>query len=287
MKYYKDSYGINQRSAIPEKLKELVSIVCDNDYDEVLLPHPRKRYCHQYEHVQCALDLRKTKRATEKRICHCWNYYNKNCHADKCANCEFEFKKTNAGEIKICDFEVPTDFSMENLGGIDWLLDDNGKTLATEVKPPESDETIVRLQQMDALIGYKMWLRSAEWDCSLHAGIRSKVKLVIRNDGAAPLHALWPIALAIFDEDEMICMQQTGLNTSMILPGDNELTAWIDLPNMAEVGAYTLKLAILDPATGQPGLQLSNVGFDVQTLWMELGEIRVIGGWNDFGGRAG
>ena len=145
MTYYKDSYGINQRSAIPEKLKELASIVCDNDYDEVLLRHPRKRYCHQYEHVQCALDLRKTKRATEKRICHCWNYYNKNCHADKCANCGFEFKRTNAGKIKICDFEVPTDFSMENLGGIDWLLDDNGKTLATEVKPPESDETIVRM----------------------------------------------------------------------------------------------------------------------------------------------
>ena len=145
MIYYKDSYGINHRSAISEKLRELASIVSDKHYDEILLPHPRKSYCHEYEHVECALDLRNTKRATEKRICHCWNYYNKNCHTDKCAGCEFEFKRANAGAIKIRDFEVPTDFSMENLGGIDWLLDDKGQILATEVKPPGSDETIVRM----------------------------------------------------------------------------------------------------------------------------------------------
>ena len=34
---------------------------------------------------------------------------------------------------------------MENLGRIDWLLDDNGNMLASEVKPPNSSETIVRM----------------------------------------------------------------------------------------------------------------------------------------------
>ena len=145
MEYYKDSDGINHRSAIVKNMKKLANIVCENNYDEILLPHPRKRYCHADEHIRCTLEPKNAKRVTEKRICRCWNYYNKNCHMIKCGVCEFEFKRTNVGDIKILDYEVPTVFSMENLGGIDWLLDDNGNTLATEVKPPESKETIVRM----------------------------------------------------------------------------------------------------------------------------------------------
>ena len=63
----------------------------------------------------------------------------------KCGVCEFEFKRTNVGDIQILDYEVPTEFAMEKLGGIDWILDDVGQALATEVKPPESTETIVRM----------------------------------------------------------------------------------------------------------------------------------------------
>ena len=145
MVYYKDSYGINHRSAIAEKLKELAGIVCEDNYDEILLPHPRKRYCHADEHIRCSLDPDNAKKVTEKRICRCWNYLNKKCHMIKCGVCEFEFKRTNVGDIQIDDYEVPTEFSMEKLGGIDWILDDGGTKLATEVKPPESTETIVRM----------------------------------------------------------------------------------------------------------------------------------------------
>ena len=145
MTYYKDSYGINHRSAIAEKMKELANIVCKNNYDKVLLPFPRKRYNHADEHTHCTLDSWNAERVTEKRICRCWNYYNKNCHITQCDTCQFGFKRKNTGVIQILDYEVPTIFAMENLGGIDWLLDDNDNTLATEVKPPESTETIVRM----------------------------------------------------------------------------------------------------------------------------------------------
>lgn len=145
-----------------------------------------------------------------------------------------------------------------------------------------SEEAVERLQELGALIGHNIWLRSAEWDCRLHAGVRSKVILTFRNDGTAPLHADWPIALALFDGEKMICRQTTELDSSMILTGDNRLTAWIDLPHDAEVGSYTLKLAILDPATGEAGLRLANAECDERTMWMELGELRVIGGWKDF-----
>lgn len=145
-----------------------------------------------------------------------------------------------------------------------------------------SDEAVSRLQEIGTLIGHNIWLRSAEWDCRLHAGVRSKVTLTFRNDGTAPLHSTWPVALALFDGEEMICRQTTELDSSMILTGDNRLTAWIDIPHDAEVGSYTLKLAILDPATGEPGLRLANSECDDKTMWMELGELKVIGGWRGF-----
>ena len=145
MVYYKDSDGINHRSALLKKLRELANIVCEDNYDEILLPHPREKYCHADKHLHCALNSENAERVTEKRICRCWNYYNKQCHKDKCDVCKFEFKRTNAGDIQIVDYEVPTEFSMDNLGGIDWLLNDDGEKLATEVKPPESKETIVRM----------------------------------------------------------------------------------------------------------------------------------------------
>lgn len=144
------------------------------------------------------------------------------------------------------------------------------------------DETIQLLQEMDALLGSRIWLRSAQWDCRLHAGVRSKVLLTFRNDGAAPMHAGWPVVLALFDGEEMICGQMTELDTSIILPGDNELTAWIDVPAMTDVGAYTLKMTILDPDSGKPGIRLANEGVGEDSLWLEIGELRVIGGWNHF-----
>lgn len=145
MVYYKDSYGINHRSAILEKLKELSSIVEEKNYDEVLLPHPRKRYLHQDDHTRCTMSgADNQEQITEKRICRCWNYFNKGLN-DQCNSCKFSFKRQNAGTISIIDYEVPTVFSMEQLGGIDWLLKKDDEVIAAEVKPPNSSETIVRM----------------------------------------------------------------------------------------------------------------------------------------------
>ncbi len=145
MLYYKDSYGINHRSAIQEKLKELASIVEKNNYDEVLLPHPRKRYLHSDDHSRCTMtESDNQEHITEKRICRCWNYLNKEA-SNQCTECGFKFKRKNVGTIEIIDYEVPTAYSMEQLGGIDWILKKDNEFIAAEVKPPNSSETIVRM----------------------------------------------------------------------------------------------------------------------------------------------
>ena len=140
-----------------------------------------------------------------------------------------------------------------------------------------SDEAIDALDELDDLLGSRIWIRSAEWDSRVRTGMRSKVILRFRNDGAAPMHAGWPVALALFDGEEMICMQLTEADALTIQPGETEATVWIDVPVRAAVGLYELKMAIIDPADGKAGVQLMMKECDRDTLWTSLGELRVIG----------
>lgn len=119
-------------------------MIRDGDYKEKILPEPRYPYEHKFEHIHCDFSAVSPKRVTEKRICRCWNYYNKPIVNEECNDCPFKFKKKNAGSVEIIDFEVPTEFDIANLGEIDWLLKDGDEIFATEVKPPESTETLVR-----------------------------------------------------------------------------------------------------------------------------------------------
>lgn len=140
-----------------------------------------------------------------------------------------------------------------------------------------SDAAVNVLEELQSMLGARVWLRSAEWDSRLRAGVRSKVILRFRNDGVAPIHAAWPVALALFDGEELICMQTTDVSAAMICPGENEFTVWIDVPDQTDVGAYTLKMAVVDPQTNQPSVRLTMDACDGETLWVELGELRVTG----------
>lgn len=142
---YKDNDFINQRSKQEEQLKILADMIRNGDYEEKLLPKPRYPYDHKFDHSHCNFSTVNPERVTEKRICRCWNFYNKPDRDAKCSTCPFKFKKDNVGDIEIIDFEYPTKFNIAHVGGIDWLLKDGDEIFDTEVKPPKSDETIVRM----------------------------------------------------------------------------------------------------------------------------------------------
>ena len=84
-------------------------------------------------------------RVTEKRICMCMYYYNRDWKKKKiCDKCKLKKKWNNTGKIKINDYEVPMEYVITEIGCIDLLID--GK-YAAEVKPEKSDspETLVRM----------------------------------------------------------------------------------------------------------------------------------------------
>jgi len=139
-----------------------------------------------------------------------------------------------------------------------------------------SSEALRVLHELEGNLGGRLWVRSARWDEKVHSTMRATLYIRFRNDGEALLHGNWPIALALFDGDKMICCQTTGLDSSMLVPGETGLRAWLDVPYGTPVGAYTIKLAILDPGSGLPGVPLMMEECDEETLWTELGELNVI-----------
>ncbi len=136
-----------------------------------------------------------------------------------------------------------------------------------------SDEAISILNEMEGLIGYKIWIRSAQWDTELRAMIRSKVILRMRNDGITPPHGKWQIALAIFDGEDMVYSQFTGLEGELLQNGETTLETAIDLPYGIEPGSYTLAAAVIDTLDGQTSIPMAMSEYDEVTGWTMLGEI--------------
>lgn len=144
--HFKDNPTINHRSAQDENFEKMLNAINGNNLKGFLIKgEPDKSKPHIPDHSKCDYSKTDSERITEKRICRCFYYYNSSKKTDECDTCKFDYIKKNIGDIKITDYEVPSEFVVDGIGGIDWLLDDNGTPLATEVKPHESTETLVRM----------------------------------------------------------------------------------------------------------------------------------------------
>lgn len=143
--HFKDSDTINHRSAQEKNLKRLADILKSDNYKSELIKAETKEKEHKPDHSYCDYKQTDSERVTEKRICRCFYFYNNTSDELKCRNCKFVFKKRNIGDITIIDYEVPTKYVIDGVGGIDWVLQDKGEMLAAEVKPCSSNETLVRM----------------------------------------------------------------------------------------------------------------------------------------------
>lgn len=85
-------------------------------------------------------DAPETVRLTEKRICRCMYYYGKK--KELCDKCKLKKKWNNVGKLKITDYEVPMEYVVSRVGGVDLLIEDK---YAAEIKPEGSSETLVRM----------------------------------------------------------------------------------------------------------------------------------------------
>ena len=147
MELYKDKKSLNRRNetAYKKYLKEIASFIKEYRSNErylknVLLKGIEAAREHKANHLMCDRKLSDSDRITEKRICRCMFYYNKD--ADKCRGCKQVQKWRNIGTLSIDDYEYPTDHVIPRVGGMDLIL---GNKYACEVKPQNSNETLTRM----------------------------------------------------------------------------------------------------------------------------------------------
>lgn len=145
---YKDKPGINNISREEANLKDIAKI-CKEAFEsenpqDILKKKLRNKWenekPHKATHEICAKC--QTDRITEKRICRCMNYYDENAEICDEEHCKLKLKWKNVGDITVSDYEKPTEYVMEKVGGMDLILDEH---YAVEVKPYDSEETLSRM----------------------------------------------------------------------------------------------------------------------------------------------
>lgn len=149
---YKDDAKLNHRNKAEydSNLKELADLVrkAEKNSDgkpllqEQLLGNIEKSKKTHPEHNYCDFPREnyKSERITEKRICRCMKYYGQD--KELCSRCESKMKWNNTGELRITDYEVPMEYVIPKVGGIDLLIDNE---YAAEIKPKDNPETLVRM----------------------------------------------------------------------------------------------------------------------------------------------
>lgn len=156
MELYKDKDGINHKP-VDEQHEFIANLaqICDeafkdlNNKDNVLkdrLGIASLNTKHNPNHKACAgCD---SERMTEKRICRCMYYYNQDKWPKFCIanDCLIQLKWRNKGKIEVVEYEWPTEFVTEGVGGIDLILKDQDEVYyGCEVKPCDSEETLGRM----------------------------------------------------------------------------------------------------------------------------------------------
>ncbi len=106
-------------------------------------------------------------------------------------------------------------------------------------------------------MGYRLWIRSAQWVGSARAGSSLRVNLLWRNSGVAPMSRAWPVALSLYKDGVEAARSITEIDVTGIAPGEQRADGTLEIPFGLSAGVYQLGLSILDPATGEAGVQLA------------------------------
>jgi hypothetical protein len=135
--------------------------------------------------------------------------------------------------------------------------------------PPEDAALFEEFQRR---MGYRFELRRIEYPQAIHAGNAARVQMWWVNSGVAPVYSPYTLALG-FDTDAGHTVIELPADVRKWLPGDALVDEAVPVPRLP-AGDYRLRLALLDPPTKKPAIQLGTEG-RLDTGWYDLGSIRL------------
>ena len=140
------------------------------------------------------------------------------------------------------------------------LIDQLKESHATYIsKPPAeslSDQIKDNMSIVHEAMGYRLWVRSVQWQRGARGGESLPIGLQIRNGGAAPMSESWPVRVLLLNESgDRVATKLTRIDTRKLMPGETKINESIDVPIDLPKGEYRLAIEIIDPATGEAAVQ--------------------------------
>ena len=138
------------------------------------------------------------------------------------------------------------------LGHFSWI----GPYCPALEKPP-GEEFTRRARALVRMMGYEFQLEWIQHPRQAAAGKRLEVTLAVRNRGVAPFYYPWPLLAALIRPGGEVALQQRlEVDVRTWLPGRQVVR--FSLPVTVAAGFYDIGLAIVDPASGRPGVRFAN-----------------------------
>jgi len=122
-------------------------------------------------------------------------------------------------------------------------------------------------------IGYRLVLRRVEYPKAVRAGTLQPVHMWWLNAGVAPVYRPYELALE-FRSAGTSASVRLPVDIRTWLPGDTVFDGAIYVPENLPPGSYRLRVALLDPRTGEPAIKLAIEGLQADG-WYDLAPIEV------------
>lgn len=136
-----------------------------------------------------------------------------------------------------------------------------------------------RLEPMKRLLGYNYHIARVDWPDTVHAGYAFPVTLVLTNSGAAPAYHRFPVEIALCDGDGEPQWRGTFAFDLRELTPDRVFaqTEFFTVTNLSP-GVYSLRIGVLDPRTGEPGVRIQSAGEDARYR-IVVGTLDLVDAW--------
>lgn len=119
------------------------------------------------------------------------------------------------------------------------------------------------IQRLLKYMGYRFVLRELRHPQSAHPGESVTISMDWQNIGVAPSYSDYVLAFQLRNQaGTEVARRVTGNTTRYWLPGSFGVNDSFPLPGSLAKGTYTLSLGLVDPATGNPAVQLAISGKD-------------------------
>jgi len=130
-----------------------------------------------------------------------------------------------------------------------------------------------KFEEFQRKMGYRFILRRLEYPKSIKPGSMMPLHMWWLNDGVAPVYRDYQLALEL-KSPEGSAIIHVPAKLREWLPGDAVVDEPLYIPEHLTPGKYTVRIALLDPRTDKPAIQLANEGRQPDG-WYEMGSVQI------------